>query len=163
MRALCLCRDVSFVRRRVISGSSEARGIWDLTASSSSPLSSSTSSTASWNTMLSSSRSWGGGGGERTVGLVFTETANRGLLTCSFQLPVRLLNQLYHATVHWQMHSTGPKVCVCDLFYNYYYPSCHMGSHISSSEDLSPVLESECCYAKNLSWLKIVPAELRST
>ena len=34
---------------------------------------------------------------------------------------------------------------------------CHMGSHMPSSEDLSPVLEGEHCYAKSFLQLKMVP------
>ena len=105
-----------------------------------------------------------GGVGERIVGLVFTETANRGLLTCSFQLPVRLLNQLYQLSCNCTLTNAFHRakgLCMWP-FLKLLLP-CHMGSHISSSEDLSPVLESGCCYARNLSWLKIVPAELCST
>ena len=46
-------------------------------------------------------------------------------------------------------------VCVCDHF----WLPCQIGSHMPSSEDVSPFLEGGCCCAKRLAWLKIVPPD----
>ena len=42
-------------------------------------------------------------------------------------------------------------------FLNLFLLSHHMGSHMTSSEDLYPFLEGGCCYALGLSWMTTVP------
>ena len=55
-----------------------------------------------------------------------------------------------YAIVHSQMHYMNISLLLFLL------QSHHMGSHTPSSEDLSPLLEGGCRYARSLSWLKIV-------
>ena len=62
----------------------------------------------------------------------------------------RSRNHPVYAAVHWQMHSLGCDDCICHLFFSLLH---YTESHMLSSEDLSPSLEGEGCYAKELIYI----------
>ena len=88
-------------------------------------------------------------------------TEGTGLLeaTCRCCCSVRQLNSL-EITQYMQVYIT--KKWVRDRVNDRFRLPLNMSSHTLSSEELSPFLSGECCYARIISWLKTVPTYLAS-